>query len=84
MVTQFFRETSRPPWRRAGREAIIYCVNNPHGRQSSDQRGEHRTIHPIQTGLWISSAQHGDFMPQHQKFDVLRRRRATQQHSQIQ
>jgi adenine-specific DNA-methyltransferase len=29
MGTQFFRETSRPPWSRAGREVIIYCVNNP-------------------------------------------------------
>jgi len=37
MVTQFFRETSRPQWRRAGREAIIYCVNNPHGLLFSHQ-----------------------------------------------
>jgi hypothetical protein len=29
-VTQFFRETSRPSWRRAESEAINYRVNNPH------------------------------------------------------
>ena len=30
-MTQFFRETSRPSWRRAESEAINYCVNNPLG-----------------------------------------------------
>jgi hypothetical protein len=55
-----------------------------YGRQPPDERGEHRSIRPIQTGLRIGSAQHGDFMPQHEKFDVLGRRRAPKQHQQIQ
>jgi len=37
-----------------------------------------------QRGFGIGSAQHRDFVAQHQKFDILRRRRATQQHQQIQ
>jgi hypothetical protein len=32
----------------------------------------------------VGSAQHGDFMPQHQKLDVLRRRRAAEQQQQVQ
>jgi len=50
-------------------------------RQFADQRGEHRSIRPVQAGLWVGSAQHGNFMSQRQEFDILGRRRAAQQHS---
>jgi hypothetical protein len=55
-----------------------------HLRQPPDQRGEDRAIRPVQAGLRVGSAQHGDFMPQHQKLDVLRRRRAAEQQQQVQ
>lgn len=48
-----------------------------HPGQSSDQRGEHRSIGPVHPGLGVGPAQHGDFMTQHQQFDVLGRRRAS-------
>jgi hypothetical protein len=32
----------------------------------------------------VGSAQHGDFMTQHQELDVLRRRRAAEQQQQVQ
>jgi hypothetical protein len=41
-------------------------------------------IRPVQAGLGVDSAQHGDFVTQHEKFDVFRRRRAAQQRQQIQ
>ena len=53
-------------------------------RQPPDQRGQDRSIRPVQAALRIGSAQHGDFMPQHQKFDVLGRRRAAKELRQVQ
>jgi hypothetical protein len=44
-----------------------------------DQRGEDRSVYPVQAGLRGGSAQHGDFVTQHQEFDVLGRRRAAEQ-----
>jgi hypothetical protein len=35
-------------------------------RQHPDQRGEDRSVCPVQAGLRVGSAQHGDFMTQHQ------------------
>ena len=48
--------------------------------QQADQRGEHRSIRPIQARLRISPAQHSDLVAQDKQFDILRRRRATEQH----
>jgi hypothetical protein len=48
--------------------------------QQADQRGEHRSIRPIQARLRISSAQHSDLVAQDKQFDILGRRRATEQH----
>ncbi|MGH3798218.1 MAG: hypothetical protein ACRDR6_16930 [Pseudonocardiaceae bacterium] len=55
-----------------------------HPRQLPDQCGEDRAICPVQAGLGVGSAQHGDFVTQHQEFDVLGRRRAGEQHQQVQ
>jgi hypothetical protein len=55
-----------------------------HLRQPPDQRGEDRAIRPVQAGLRVDSAQHGDFMTQHQELDVLGRRRAAEQQQQVQ
>jgi hypothetical protein len=55
-----------------------------HLRQPPNQRSQDRSIRPVQTGLRIGSAQHGDFMSQHQKLDVLGRRRAAEQLQQVQ
>ena len=49
-----------------------------HFGQGSDQRGEHRSIRPVHSGLGVGSAQHGDFVTQHQQLDVLRRRGAAE------
>ena len=40
-------------------------------RQEPDQRGEDRAVSPIQPGPRMSTAQHGDLMPQHQQLHVL-------------
>jgi hypothetical protein len=55
-----------------------------HRGQRPDQRGKHRSIRPVQARLRIGSAQHRDFVAQHQEFNMLRRRRATEQQQQIQ
>jgi hypothetical protein len=55
-----------------------------HRRQPADEGGKDRAIRPVQARLRVGSAQHGDFVAQHQKLDVLGRRRATEQHQQIQ
>ena len=55
-----------------------------HLRQPADQGGEDRAIRPVQERLRVGSAQHGDFVAQHQQLDVLGRRGATQQHQQVQ
>jgi hypothetical protein len=55
-----------------------------HLRQPADEGGEDRAIRPIQARLRIDSAQHGNFVAQHQQLDVLGHRRATKQHQQIQ
>jgi hypothetical protein len=48
-----------------------------HHGQGLDQRGEHRAVRPVQARPRLGSAQHGDFVTQHQKFDILGRRRAS-------
>jgi hypothetical protein len=55
-----------------------------HLRQPADEGGEDRAIRPIQARLRIGSAQHGNFVAQHQQLDVLGHRRATKQHQQVQ
>jgi len=45
-VTQFFRETSRPPWRRAESEAINYRVNNPQGTDLAQLLAHHGPLSP--------------------------------------
>jgi hypothetical protein len=37
-----------------------------HLRQPPDERGKDRAIRPVQAGLRVDSAQHGNFMTQHQ------------------
>jgi hypothetical protein len=54
-----------------------------HQRQPSGERGEHRSIRPVQAGLGVSSAQHGDFVTQHQELDVLGHRRTGEQQQQV-
>jgi hypothetical protein len=55
-----------------------------HLRQPADEGREDRAIRPIQARLRIGSAQHGNFVAQHQQLDVLGHRRATKQHQQVQ
>jgi Cys-tRNA(Pro)/Cys-tRNA(Cys) deacylase len=57
MVTQFFRETSRPPRRRADRATIIYPVNNPH---SSKSTAATRQLYLFRKDKWL----HGYIMKQ--------------------
>jgi hypothetical protein len=42
-----------------------------HQRQPSGERGEHRSICPVQARLGVGSAQHDDFVTQHQELDIL-------------
>jgi hypothetical protein len=44
-----------------------------------DQRGQHRSVGPVQPGPGLGAAQHGDLVPQHQQLRVLGRRRAAEQ-----
>ena len=55
-----------------------------HLRQPADEGGEDRAIRPIHARLRIGSAQHGNFVAQHQQLDVLGHRRATKQQQQVQ
>jgi hypothetical protein len=55
-----------------------------HLRQPADEGGEDRAIRPVQARLRVSSAQHGNFVAQHQELDVLGRRRAAEQQQQVQ
>jgi hypothetical protein len=55
-----------------------------HLQQRPDQRGEDRSIRPVQARCRVGSAQHGDFVAQHQEFDVLGRRRAAEQQQEVQ
>jgi hypothetical protein len=68
--------------RRRGQRRIVPGVTGrwlaQHWWQPPDERGEDRSIRPVQTGLGVDSAQHGDFVTQHQELNVLRRRRAAQ------
>jgi hypothetical protein len=54
-----------------------------HLRQPPEERGEHRWVRPVQVGLGVGCAQHGDFVTQHQEFDVLGLRRAAEQQQQV-
>jgi hypothetical protein len=74
-------QATMPPQDRARRDQPM---PPQHPRQPADQRGEHRSIRPVQARPRVGSAQHGDFMSQHQQFDVLGRRRATKQYQQVQ
>jgi hypothetical protein len=49
----------------------------------ANKTGEDRSIRPVQTGLRVDSAQHGDFVTQHQELNVLGRRRAGEQQQQV-
>jgi hypothetical protein len=48
-------------------------------RQEPDQRGEDRAVGPVQPRPGTGAAQHGNFVPQHEQFDVLRRGRPDEQ-----
>ena len=61
-----------------------HAMSAQHLRQPPDQRGEDRSIRPVQARYRGGSAQHGDFVAQHQEFDVLRRRRAAEQQREVQ
>jgi hypothetical protein len=47
--------------------------------QDADQRGEDRTVGPVQVGPGMGAAQHGHLVPQYEQFDVLRRRGTAEQ-----
>jgi hypothetical protein len=47
--------------------------------EEPDQCGEDGAVGPVQPGPGVGAAQHGDLVPQHQQFDVLRGGRATEQ-----
>jgi hypothetical protein len=59
------------------------AISPQHWWQPPDERREDRSIRPAQTGLWVDSAQHGDFVTQHQQLDVLGCRRAAKQQQQV-
>ena len=81
MDDQFGDQAAMPAQDRARRDQAMLPQ---HPGQNSDERGEHRSIRPVHPGLGVSSAQHGDFMTQHQELDILGRRRATEQQQQAQ
>jgi hypothetical protein len=45
-------------------------VPQPRG-QEPDQRGEDCAVGPVEPGLRMSAAQHGDLVPQHEQLGVL-------------
>jgi hypothetical protein len=55
----------------AGRCGGDQPVRSQPGRQELDQRGEDRSVGPVQPGPRIGLAQHGNLMPQHQQLGVL-------------
>ena len=69
-MTQFFRETSRPSWRRAESEAINYRVNNPpctgavsanrwmEARLAMTVRFENVAAKLAELGEWLSETAH--------------------------
>jgi hypothetical protein len=65
-----------PPEHSAGRDQPV-CAQ-PSG-QVPDQRGQDGAVGPVQAGPRIGAAEHGDLVPQHQQFRVLRRRGAAEQ-----
>jgi len=73
-------QTTMPAQHRAGSDQ---AMPPQHPRQPPDQRGEHRSIRPVQARPRVGSAQHGDFVAQHQEFDVLGCRRAAEQQQQV-
>jgi hypothetical protein len=42
--------------------------------QQPNQRGEHGTLSPVQSGLGFGAAQHGNLVAQDKQLDILRRR----------
>ena len=44
------------------------------GRQEPDQRREDRPVSPVQPGLRIGPAQHGDLVPEYEQLGILRGR----------
>jgi hypothetical protein len=76
-ICPLFRDqVTMPAQDRARRDQ---AMSPQHLRQPPDQRGEHRAIRPVQARCRVGSAQHGDFVTQHQEFDILGRRRAAEQ-----
>ena len=39
--------------------------------QPPDEGGEHGSVGPVQAWSWVGAAQDGDFVAQHEEFDVL-------------
>ncbi len=56
-----------PPKNGAGRDQPV-CPQPP--RQEPDQRGEDRSVGPVQPGPRTGAAQHGDLVPQHEQLRV--------------
>jgi hypothetical protein len=59
----FGHQATMPAQDRARRDQAMLPQ---HLGQSPNKRGEHRSIRPIYPGLRVGSAQHGDFVTQHQ------------------
>jgi hypothetical protein len=55
-----------------------------HLRHPADERGKDRSIRPVHTMPRFRSPQDGNFVAQYQELDVLGRRRAAEQHQQVQ
>ena len=51
---------------------ITRCARSVLGHMP-DQRGENGAAGPVQPGLGLGAAQHGNLVPQHEQFDVLGR-----------
>jgi len=59
---------SLPPQDGAGSDQPVHP--QPHW-QEADQRGEDRTVGPVEPGPQMGAAQHGGLVPQHEQFGVL-------------
>jgi hypothetical protein len=68
MPPLFGDQAAMPAQNRARRDQAMPAQ---HRWQGPDLRGEHRSIHSVQARFRIGSAQHRDFVAQHQELDIL-------------
>ena len=71
-VGPFPGDQTAVPSQHGARRDQAMCPQVP--GQQPNQRGEHGTLSPVQSGLGFGAAQHGNLVAQDKQLDILRRR----------